>query len=156
VVGAEHEPVVARQLLGEGAEHVIGHLAHPPAHLAHEVLVAGVGQVELGPPVAEVHVLDDTLALECLQGSIDGRAVNLGPAALHPCRELVGRDVVAAVDEGLGDRPAGRGEPPAVPAECSEQQRKAAIVASHGVARRLAAARVAGGGREHPPKVRCC
>ena len=95
MAGADGEAVVGLEALGEVGEEGVGDLDDGGAHVAHQVLVGLVGQVEDGPTVAEVHVVDDPELLEGVEAAVDRRQVDVGVVGLDLVGELVGRDVAA-------------------------------------------------------------
>jgi len=103
VARLEREAELGVQPPPECFEHLIRHLDHRIAALAHEMVVGVVDKVVHGRTVAEVDVVDDAEPFEVLEEAVDGRFVDVGKEGLDPSGELCSRGVVSVVDERLQD-----------------------------------------------------
>jgi hypothetical protein len=91
------------QLVLQLLEHMVRRFQHDAAALADEVLVGVIGKMPLGRAVPEVDVIDDAQGFEGLNRPIHGGQVYLGVIGLDLVGQLLDREMVPGVEQGLND-----------------------------------------------------
>ncbi len=110
------------------------------AVVTHRVLVVIPGHVVGHGPMGQVHVMNQALLLEVLEGPINGGQMDLGLVPTDPDGQLLGAQVLVAVaDQSLEHGPPGGGDPLAPRAQEREHVLDVTAVGNGGHGRRLVA-----------------
>ena len=108
------EKTVTRfQLVNQRFEQPWSDLDHTTAFLADEVLVRPpAGQVPLGRPVTQVHVIGDVKFFEAFKGAVDGALADVGVLSGNHCDDLLGTAMAFGAYQGGDDTTQGDGGTP--------------------------------------------
>src|SRR5437879_10243383 len=120
MVWGDQEVEVPSQALLEVAVEGTSNFGHRSAGLADEVEMVLIGEVVDRRAVSKMSVLDQALALECIEGPIHGRLGDLRVLTVDALGELLGGGVARSLQERGNHGPALHGGPAAVCPERSQ------------------------------------
>jgi hypothetical protein len=107
------ETVTRLELVSERLEQPRSDLDNATTLAADEVLVRPpAGQVPLGRPVAQVHVIGDIQLFEAFEGAVDGALADIGVLSGNHRDDLLGAAVAFSLYQGGDDTTQGNGRAP--------------------------------------------